>query len=45
VRTTPRTPVNERVRNKARGTVAYAVCGRGDASLEVNDDYFTIGGD
>jgi hypothetical protein len=45
VRTTPRTPLNERVRNKARGAVAYAVCRCGIASLNVNDDYLAIGGD
>jgi hypothetical protein len=45
VRATPRTAVNERVRNKARGTVGYTACRRRIASLNVNDDDLAIGGD
>jgi hypothetical protein len=37
--------LNERVRNKARGTVAYAVCGCGITSLNVDDDDLALGGD
>jgi hypothetical protein len=37
--------VSERVRSEARRTIADSVCRRGGATLNVNDDDLTVGGD